>query len=152
LSERAFVVRSWPGGLDDVRAALDDEARAGRLDAELTETLALALEEMVANVFEHGFDDPSSASIEVVLRRRADRFTLELRDRGRPFDPLSLPAPDLDSDLDDRPVGGLGVHLARTLMDEVVYARDGDVNLVTMVKKLPRHGGKARQEDANGTG
>ena len=55
-------------------------------------------------------------------------------DDGIAFDPLEVPPPDLESSLEDRPVGGLGVHFMLTLMDEVTYRREGDRNVLTMRK------------------
>ena len=57
-------------------------------------------------------------------------------DNGRPFDPLNdAPEPDLDSGVADRAVGGLGVHLVRTMMDEMRYRRDRGRNHLTLVKE-----------------
>ena len=58
-------------------------------------------------------------------------------DRGKPFDPLSQDAPDLDVPLMDRPIGGLGIHLVRSKMDVISYEyRDGE-NILTMQKNIP---------------
>ena len=60
----------------------------------------------------------------------------ELSDDARPFDPLNAPPPDLNSAIEDRRIGGLGVHLVKTLMDDVGYAyRDGR-NHITLRKKI----------------
>ena len=62
--------------------------------------------------------------------------TAEVSDDGRAFDPLKVPPPDLESDLQSRPVGGLGVHFIKTLMDEVSYRREGGRNILTMHKRF----------------
>ena len=60
-----------------------------------------------------------------------------MRDDAPPFDPfVEAPAPDLDADLDARPIGGLGVHLIRSLMDEVSTTHDGNGNRVVLRKRL----------------
>jgi serine/threonine-protein kinase RsbW len=66
---------------------------------------------------------------------------MQIEDDGAPFNPLELPEPAVDSPLDARPVGGLGVHLVRRLMDEVVYSRVGDRNRLIVRKRLPNSGG-----------
>ena len=59
-----------------------------------------------------------------------------IADDGRPFDPLTeAPEPDLESAIEDRPIGGLGVHLVRTMMDEVRYRREEGKNRLTLVKR-----------------
>jgi len=59
-----------------------------------------------------------------------------VEDDGKPFDPLQAPPPDLSLPLERRPIGGLGIHLIRNLMDEVSYARVGGRNVLKMVKHL----------------
>ncbi|HEX4193960.1 MAG TPA: ATP-binding protein, partial [Stellaceae bacterium] len=68
--------------------------------------------------------------------REGEMIVTELSDDGRAFDPLNAPPPDLDSAIEDRRIGGLGVHLVKTMMDDVTYAyRDGR-NHVTLRKKI----------------
>ena len=69
--------------------------------------------------------------------RRPDALTMEIIDNGRAFDPLTeTPEPDLDSVLGDRPIGGLGVYLVKTFMDELLYRREDGRNHLKMVKHL----------------
>ena len=63
-------------------------------------------------------------------------MTVEIADDGRPFNPLEdTPTADTTSPMDERPIGGLGVHLVRTLMSDVRYRRENDRNRLTMVKR-----------------
>ena len=63
-------------------------------------------------------------------------ITIEVVDDGKPFDPLNdAPQPDLASDLEDRRVGGLGLHLVRTTMDDMSYRRDQGKNHLTLVAR-----------------
>jgi len=61
-----------------------------------------------------------------------DRVVVEVEDWGVAFDPTAAPEPDFDLDLDARPLGGLGIHMIREIMDEVSYRREGDRNILTM--------------------
>jgi serine/threonine-protein kinase RsbW len=63
---------------------------------------------------------------------------VEVEDDGRPFDPLLVPPPDLTLPLERRPIGGLGIHLIRSLMDEVAYARHDGRNVLKMAKRLAK--------------
>jgi len=66
-------------------------------------------------------------------------FIITIRDNGRPFDPTSVPPPDLQADLKERSIGGLGMHLMRRLMDDVSYAFDAEKgNKLLMRKTLAR--------------
>ena len=104
--------------------------------------LCLVLEELLANLVRHGIggvpppEPPGYHHAVVSLARRGNEVVAVFEDSGRPFDPLILPEPDLLADLDDRPVGGLGIHLMRALMDTVSYARTDGRNRLTLVKSL----------------
>ena len=96
----------------------------------------LAIEELVVNIVNYGFDADSAGRVELVLDSGPDALRIEITDNGRPFDPFNeAPPPDLDSDVDERPIGGLGVHFVKTMMDEASYRREGDRNHVTLVKR-----------------
>lgn len=96
--------------------------------------LAMAVEEIVANVVDHAA--PTDGLVRVAARVSAATVALEISDTGPPFDPFAdAPAPSLDADLDDRAIGGLGVHLVRTLVDEVGYARAGGRNVVRLAMR-----------------
>ncbi len=124
---------------------LDEIARLGReveafgqragLDLAVVDAVNIALDELVTNVICHG-DASATGGIQVVLAVAGHRLTVEVTDDGRPFDPLSRPAPDTTLDIDSRPVGGLGIHFVRTLMDEISYRREGGCNRVRLAKTL----------------
>jgi serine/threonine-protein kinase RsbW len=65
----------------------------------------------------------------------ANEIRVEVEDDATPFNPLEVPAPDLDRPLDERLVGGLGIHLVRQVMDGLDYQRLDGKNLVVMKKK-----------------
>jgi serine/threonine-protein kinase RsbW len=70
------------------------------------------------------------------LSQQGDLVSMEISDDGIPYDPLTAPPPDLESDLDDRPVGGLGVFLIRELMDSVSYRFEDGRNHLLVTKAL----------------
>ena len=95
----------------------------------------LALEELVLNVMDYGYDDDSS-DIEINIISNNESVTMEIVDSGKPFDPLhDAPEPDLDASVNERRIGGLGVHLVRTLMDQMHYKRENDQNRLTIVAR-----------------
>ena len=72
----------------------------------------------------------------VTFTSEEDAVTIEITDEGRSFDPLNdAPEPDLMSPIEERQVGGPGVYLARTMMDELVYRREGNRNYLTLMKR-----------------
>lgn len=132
-------------GLDALRPlgdAVSTFCAAHGLSANVAEQLCLVLEELLTNVVRHGIDgvpppDPPGYHHAVVrLFRQGKEVSVIFEDSGRAFDPLGMPEPDFEADVEDRPVGGLGVHLVRALMDRLDYARVAGRNRLTMVKTV----------------
>ena len=98
--------------------------------------LNLVAEECFVNVVEHGFDDQARHQIQVALELVTDVVTITVEDEGVAFDPLSAPEFDPKTPIEQRRVGGLGIHLVRNLMDEVKYQRTDGKNRLTMRKSL----------------
>jgi serine/threonine-protein kinase RsbW len=94
----------------------------------------LAVEEAVTNIIMHGYGD---AGGEILVLCRASRGIVEiqLEDRAIPFDPLSLPEPDLEGDIEDRQIGGLGIFLVRRVMDEILYRYEDGKNILILIKR-----------------
>lgn len=97
----------------------------------------LVLEELGLNILSYGGAGADrSPEIEITLVSEDDSLTIEVSDDGRPFNPLEDAAvPDVEALLDERSVGGLGVHLVRTMMDDLSYQRAEGRNLLKMVTK-----------------
>lgn len=117
-------------------AALEDALRAAGLPDEPVLELRLVAEELLVNVADYGHDDRAEHWVRVELEREGDEVRLRFEDDGRPFDPLAAPAPDLEGPVEERPVGGLGVHLVRSLVDRAEYARVEGHNVLTVHRHL----------------
>jgi serine/threonine-protein kinase RsbW len=98
--------------------------------------LTLALDEIISNVIRYGWKDSCEHQFNVRLFLLDDEVTVEIEDDAMPFNPLEVPAPNLDQPLDERPVGGLGIHLARQVMDGLEYRCLDGRNLLVMKKKV----------------
>lgn len=109
---------------------------AGLPDAERF-PFELALEEVFMNVVMHGSTGLSDVRVQVTLNADDHRqVEMVIRDGGNLFDPLHAPVPDTDAPIEERTVGGLGIHLVITLMDEVRYSADDGHNCLTVRKHL----------------
>ena len=107
--------------------------------AELIYQIELVLEEICINVVNYGFDEAETDvhEMEVRVDSAPESVTIEVADNGRAFDPLEeAPAPDLDASVDERRVGGLGVFLVKTLMDDLAYVREDGRNRLTASKRI----------------
>lgn len=105
--------------------------------ASLTFKVNLVLEELGLNVLTHGGKGMARRpELEIVLTSEDHALTIELLDDGLPFDPLEdAPDPNVDSAIEDRSIGGLGIHLVRTMMDDMHYRRDDGKNHLTLIAR-----------------
>ena len=125
-------IERLPGVSEAVEALAQEEGWA----QDVTYAIVLSLEEVATNVVRHGGCDPGSSEIEIDVTSSDHEVRVEVRDSGRAFDPFhEAPEPDLDAGVEDRKIGGLGVHFVKVLMDETSYGREGGRNHVTMVKR-----------------
>lgn len=121
--------------LDRITAAVEDFGEQESWSPALIFRVNLVLEELGLNVMDYGYDD-GLHEFEIVLTSEPDTLTIEIIDDGRPFDPLSdTPPPVLEGSIEDRPIGGLGVHLVRELMDELHYRREQGRNHLTLATR-----------------
>ncbi|HBK54643.1 ATP-binding protein [Syntrophomonas wolfei] len=98
--------------------------------------LNLALDELLTNTITYGY--PEGGEHEIMLRLIPEgekELLIEIRDDGLAFNPLEVKAPDLKQDIEERPIGGLGIHLVRQMLDELEYRRENGQNILLMRKK-----------------
>ena len=92
----------------------------------------LAIEEIVTNIIKYGYDDTAPHTISVNLTLFPDTIRLQLKDDGHPFDPLQTPEPEIHVPLNQRKLGGLGLHLVRETVSRIAYRRKNGANLLEM--------------------
>jgi anti-sigma regulatory factor (Ser/Thr protein kinase) len=125
--------------LSDLGAALSAfDAFADALDVPVgvSNKVRLALDEVLSNILRHAFPPDGPHEIQVSVRKRIGRLTVTIEDDGVPFDPTRQAPVDIERPLEEREVGGLGIHLVRGMMDEVVYRRQPNGNRLTLIKRL----------------
>ena len=125
-----------PDGVGKVNAAFAGFAETNALPETVRRSVNVALDELLANVLSHGRTGRNPCSVTVEGELDQERLTVTLTDDGPAFDPFGQDAPDTTLSVEDRPIGGLGIHLVRELMDEVSYQRRDGQNVVALVKNL----------------
>jgi serine/threonine-protein kinase RsbW len=114
-------------------------AREWALNEYDTFALQMATDEACANVIEHAYNGRPDGTVSIECSLANDEVILTIRDRGRPFDPKSVPRPDMAAPLDKRHEGALGLYLMEKLMDVVQFEFDPTRgNRLTMRKKVHR--------------
>jgi len=121
--------------LDEVRDLVAEVARRGGFTERDIYSLQLASDEAATNIIEHAYEGIADASLEISCDIQGDSIVIIMRDEGKPFDPSRVNPPNLNADLSERQIGGLGIFLMRKLMDEVRYETRGKRNILTMIKR-----------------
>ncbi|MDD4908150.1 MAG: ATP-binding protein [Candidatus Omnitrophica bacterium] len=123
--------------IDNLRSMLafiDEGAKALGFDEQRIHQIMVASEEALVNVINYAYPE-KPGEIEVVRELRENKsLMIEIKDSGIAFDPLSLPEPNIHAPMERRRPGGLGIYMIRKIMDEVRYKREGQYNILTMVK------------------
>ena len=97
-----------------------------QISGRLLNTVNLALEEPLANIINHGGNQDSGVTIDVEVRLNTEDIVILLTDDGKAFNPLSIPHFDIRKPAINRPVGGLGMHILRNIMQTMWYEyKDG---------------------------
>jgi serine/threonine-protein kinase RsbW len=123
--------------LDEIREFVGEAARqVGFSDKEIY-AIQLAADEASSNIIEHAYAGTTGGKLEIELSVSDKELKITMRDHGKPFDPSSVPEPNVKADLSERKIGGLGMYLMRKLMDEVSYESSPETgNTLTMIKRI----------------
>ena len=125
-------VRGHTSELARVRRRVAAWAEAAGLDEAPTRRLQMAVDETVANAIEHGMEDAAAGRITVRGAPGRERLTVTVRYRGEPFDPTTAETPAAAEVVRAHAKHGYGLHLIRTLVDDVAYRWDRGANEVRL--------------------
>ena len=116
---------------------IDELAERRSWPEDLCFKVKLVVEELSLNIIDYGYNGDESKEIEIRFRCGGNDLTIEFIDKARAFNPLTEPpVPDTSAGIEERSVGGLGVHLVRGAMDEARYVRQGNCNRLTLKTRL----------------
>ena len=119
--------------LELIPTAVEEFAERDNWPPDLVFKLNLVLEELGVNIVNYS---GATGDIEISLASDEESVTVEISDDGRPFNPLlDQDTPDISAPLGNRPIGGLGIHLVRSMMDEMSYSREDGKNKLAMTKR-----------------
>ena len=131
-----LIIRTTTEELQKVEAAVDEISGAEEWQDDLDFKIRLALDELCTNVVNYAHGDGLAHDMTVTIESDDDEIRVLIIDDGSPFNPLEdAPEPDTDSALEDRQIGGLGVHFVKSLLDDVRYWRDDNKNHLALSKR-----------------
>jgi len=131
-----LTIRNQPGELEAVGAKIAGFAEQFQIPKAIAQKVRLACDELLSNVMNYAYADEAEHEIQVMLALAGEHLIVTVSDDGMPFNPLQHRVADTDSGLEERQVGGLGIHLVRSVMDRVSYRRQTGRNVVTALKYL----------------
>ena len=133
--ESTLTVAAELGQMAVLRQFVEETALAWQAQPDEVADVILAVDELATNSTMHGYQG-QPGTIDVTVRRAGSDLIIILRDQAPTFDPRTVPPPDLTLPLEERPVGGVGLHLVRHMVDEFRHrARPQGGNELTLVKK-----------------
>lgn len=126
-TQRILRSAAFPASFESLEAISDfirSACELAELDESATYQVQLSVDEACSNIIEHAYyDAPKGAKIECKCLITNDELRIQLHDHGLPFNPLSVPTPDITSSLEERMRGGLGIFFMRHYMDKVIFKK-----------------------------
>ena len=122
--------------LTRLHAVAEEFCRQWAIHPDTAFKIDLVLDELFTNIVRYGYDDDRPHEIVVRLKGGHDSIRISIEDDARHFNPLLAPEVDVNASAAERPIGGLGIHLVRNLMDQVRYQRRPGGNRLIMIKRL----------------
>lgn len=115
---------------------VDEVCEAAGIDMATTMKLNLAIEEAVVNVMNYAYPQDTFGDIKIEAKGDDNLLEFIISDTGTPFDPTTKAEVDTTLSAEERPIGGLGIHLVRNIMDSINYERANGKNILALIKKL----------------
>ncbi len=137
MKRAAITLRAEHAEFARLQSFADEFARQCGLPDDERSRVLIILDELFTNAVTHG-RGPQSAegTVAVALGWNRGRFRISFLDDGRPFDPLAFRGPDLEDATEERDIGGLGIHIVRSLVHQARYRREGDRNHLHLIRRI----------------
>ena len=137
-TEITLRMRNDAGEISAMNDAFCEFAEQHGVPTKIQLKMNVCLDELLNNIVSYGFDEGDEAehNIEIHIRLLDSELVVTIVDDGKPFNPFGNDPPDTALSVEDRPIGGLGVHLVKNFVDKVHYERHGEDNVVTLHKNL----------------
>jgi len=122
--------------IERLSKAVAEFGKKNNLSSEVIYDVRLALEEVVSNIINYGFEDNYEHQISIEMNLQGETLTMKIKDDGKPFNPLEVKSTNLEKPFDEREIGGMGIYIVQQLMDELRYNREKDNNILLLRKHI----------------
>jgi serine/threonine-protein kinase RsbW len=133
--KKQIILNSNKSELIKLAEQLENFAEQAGLTHKQLFNLNLCLDELITNTISYGYPDAKDGQIHIEITSEDDILSVVISDDAVEFDPLTKDAPDLYLPLDDRPIGGLGIHFVKQLTDHLSYRRENGKNVLSFTMK-----------------
>ncbi len=137
LRNKIINIKSRTSGMEIMNEQLARLVKDWEIADDVAFSMNLALEEIVTNIIDYGYKGVEDYDIIIRFTLEKHRLRIQIKDNAPEFNPLDVKDPDdLDKPLEERNVGGLGIHLVKKFTDNFSYRRSNGKNIVTLTKNL----------------
>ena len=134
ISHRSITLTNDVQEVPRLNVFVDEVCKDMGCDMETTMRMNLAIEEAVVNVIDYAYPSGTVGSIDIKVTIYDNHMEFVISDSGTPFDPTKKEDVDISLPVEERRIGGLGIHLVRQLMDKINYERKDGRNILTLIK------------------
>lgn len=135
---REITVPARPEELNQVLAFVNEELSGRGCSPRDLMQIEIAVEELYINIASYAYEPGREGTATIRCEAGGDplQLIIQLLDQGRPYDPLEKPDPDISAGVQERQIGGLGIFMAKKIMDLISYSYKDGKNILTLKKKL----------------
>lgn len=134
ILEKTLTLKNDISELNNLREFSEVFGQENNISNDIINKFQLAFEELISNIIFYGYDDELPHEISVVFTLDGKSMAVLIVDDAKEFNPLEKEDPDISLSIDERKIGGLGIYLVKSLMDEVNYKRESGKNYLYVKK------------------
>jgi len=136
IFSKTLTIKNQMSEIDFVNELFNEFCEQNGVPSAVYRKFNIAFDEIINNIVSYGYNDKKEHKIKIIINITEDHLVVSIEDDAIAFNPLNLASPDTDASIEDREIGGLGVHMVKKLMDNVSYKRYIKKNLTTLYKKF----------------
>jgi len=136
MLEKNITIVNQVEQLEELAGILETVSEEWDIPMKVSLNLNLVLEELITNIIFYGYDDTNEHLIYIRLYKKDNEIEIQIEDDGKEFNPLLVAEPDIDESIENRKIGGLGIHFVRKIMDDMNYRRSDGKNILTLTKNI----------------
>jgi len=136
MLEKNITIINQVEQLEELAGILETVSEEWDIPMKVSLNLNLVLEELITNIIFYGYDDKNEHQIYIRLYKKDNEIGIQIEDDGKEFNPLLVAEPDMDQSIENRKIGGLGIHFVRKIMDGMNYRHSDGKNILTLTKNI----------------